>query len=493
VALDFARPWWHPVKAVPVVVRQHAVLIAASFLLVTYLAVFYVSRNSVFGDEEHYLRLANSLIQGKFSGEKIGDVQLTDKLRNPGYPAFLALFKMIGVGLMGVKVVQLLLTLASVAILTRLLKSLAVANRLPTRSATVVFLMVSALNVQFAYYAANISSESTMILAVSVFLSCLYQEPSNRAGAGAGLAAGMGFMLRPTILYLPFLIALVRIRDRRWRIPMVVLVAVYSLFLAGSGWFNLRHNGVFAIGPLEGTSYFSNLGFWQHKMPDVRLRRHYDGIVMGHEHMERPTPDEIATAVMRFESDWDAVDAITHTTLTDEDRAYILRRGGDVKHPSRWGANYGFAYHRARGKALGRITLEHVLDEPFYYLRTRLYNGLRLFFPNIDPTKWKEMGMVGRVQALWATLSGFITFICGLAMVGVMLYRRQLDRASASLACGVIFYFWAVHIPMNLAARYTIPIQLPAIVLVSLALTRLWNPDTQTRKSGRPAVAPAHA
>ncbi|MBP9201939.1 MAG: glycosyltransferase family 39 protein [Gemmatimonadales bacterium] len=178
-------PWGTP--------RFLAAVLLASGLLKLALAVA-VRHHDAILDEGAYLELAQGLAAGRgFAGT----------FRPPGYPAFMAFWLWLGAGTLGIRLVQVALSLASTVLLHRI-----VAREAGERAARVAVL-VFAFDPLLVAFSHRLWSETLFIALFLVALDQLLlvaREPGWRRVALTGLVLGASALVRPMVVTsLPFI------------------------------------------------------------------------------------------------------------------------------------------------------------------------------------------------------------------------------------------------------------------------------------------------
>ena len=86
---------------------------------------------------------------------------------------------------------------------------------------------------------------------------------------------------------------------------------------------------------------------------------------------------------------------------------------------------------------------------------------------------WRSLrssGVVGKLRALYPTVLTLTLFAIGLPFAVAQTAGGRASFTSTRHLWLVILYAWAVHIPMTIQSRYTVPLHMPALMLVALAL-----------------------
>ena len=191
----------------PALRRDHVLwaMLGASLLLKLALAILVDGHQPVL-DEVAYLGLARTLAgEGRFTGT----------FRPPLYPAFMALFLVTGLGTLGVRVAQALVSTVSAALVYR------IAGRLFDRRTARIGAALFAFNPVLIAFSHRLWSETLFILLLLVALDLLVTAARSRGRLPwlvAGATLGLAGLARPLILtFVPLLLPWAVLQLVRWR------------------------------------------------------------------------------------------------------------------------------------------------------------------------------------------------------------------------------------------------------------------------------------
>ncbi len=151
-----------------------------------------VSEPTLRFDEPRYWAEANNLLKSDvfFDGAKYAhDMPLTAFI-------FAGFMKLTGAGLVGCKILLVLVSTATIYIIGRLAYSL-----VPTRFTLFLGASLAAIYPFFIYYSSLILSETFFVLVVSLYFLQLFNEGKTQNGWILGGLTGLSHYIRPTLMY----------------------------------------------------------------------------------------------------------------------------------------------------------------------------------------------------------------------------------------------------------------------------------------------------
>jgi hypothetical protein len=451
--------------------------IAALFIINFFSALiaFYMANSGTFMDAKDYWFIAEGLTKGKFTSWYFLDTYYPETLRTPGYPLFLFLVKSVWNAEILVKLIQLGLYYCSLLLAYKLVRKLSGSNNVPA----VVFLFLTAVNIQIPFYSGYISPETICIfLTISFMYILIVKERNFKNAVVLGLIAGLLFSMRPAFLLFPVLLtSYILFFNRKSAKFALIQLSVFGLTLLPFAAWNYTHHGVFKPTPLEGGAGVANIGYWSFKLPVGYTERFYWNSTVTPDwtnpvHM--PEAEREANRI-RFEAEWLQLLASQRNLLSQEDSQNIKLMKSD-KNPGIF-ILYNSQYTLAREKNLWNGLMQHIREEPLFYLKTRVYSFFRVYFTGINTRDLAENPSVsGKLKTLYPFAVTFTCILLGLmlSLIYFVLKRKKMENGLKLLLL-ISLYQGLVHIPFAIQARYTVPVHFCILIMVSIILPRLFK------------------
>lgn len=464
-------------------VSRSTVLVTLLFLIHAAVAAcfLFVGADMVSGDQEMYWNLARALSQGRYTFWLSLSHYAPDTVRTPGYPCFLLLCQTLSDTIIFAKFMQGVLYLASISLVLATLRLLDPA----ASSAAPLFLILLLPNLQVAYYIPQILSEIVMVflIALAVFLHYRIADHTIK-WASLGILWGLIYEVRPMFLLFPLYSLLIELfvnrragRPARQLITRYVAAfASFALVLVPYAVWNYSAHGVVSVTPLEGGGGVLHNAFWQFRLPG------YKGYPGNHAHCywynsfsDEPIrfvgADERDRYVQEYNEEWDNIDAQCSGELLESDEQMLA---SCPSHPELL-PTYNAHYTICRERQLKQRWLSHIAKDPLYFAVTRAYAAVRLFVTGIHYSQLETPGWRGYVRAHYPFAVTFCTFILGGIWITGALWRGIIDVHRYMHVIVMITYVWLVHVPLATQSRYTIPVHLLFIMLLSIAIVRTFS------------------
>lgn len=437
-------------------------------------AVVAATLHTVSGDQYTYLGYADGLLHGRYSYWYFLPDYIPDTFRNPGYPLFLLLLKAVGLPELGVRMVQVGLYVATIALLLKIAARREAPHSWLLRN---LFLLLLLPNVQLAYFAAVIFPEVLVAFLVAAYgaVALLWPTGTWKRTIALALLAGLIFQARPIFILFPLAqLALDFWLDRKaafsW-VQAVVLLSVFGSTMLPYALWNQHHHGVLKPTSLEGGAGVMQIGFWALRMPGYHETRYW-GNQMGEEVISFTDSAAIPAHIAAFNREWDAIDAQCAPLLTARDRRYLPQ----MRQHHNLFPTYSSAYTIKREKLLMQANLANIRREPGYYLKTRLYTLVRLWVTGVQVGAWRAAASpLAKIKVLYPAVVSGVTFLLALVSIGWALLRQRSLYASRTwwLSLALVVYFGVVHLPFAIQARYTVPVRTWLLLSIALAIGAL--------------------
>lgn len=451
--------------------RPFLILLALNVLVSV--VVFFAFHGKKSGDQDTYLGYAEGLAHGRYSYWYFLPDYLPDTFRNAGYPVFLFLVRSVTKSILVLALIQLALYFYAIWLALQTLSRLGGPANYQSRN---LFLLLLLPNVQGPYFAAVVYPEILVMFLVMLYYHVVLTQSAGswRRTVVLGLLAGVLVQVRPVFLFFPVLqIGFDWLYERRaFRAP---LAAAFLLLFGGTlipyGLWNYKHHGVFKVTSLEGGGGVMQIGFWALRMPSYR-EQHYWTNTMGDEIIQFVDPADVPGYIDAFNAEWAAINRECAPLQSHQDSVYGPMMRLRIPHLF---PTYSSAYTRKREELLVKYTIDHIRDEPGYFLKTRLYTLVRLWVTGIQRRDWfAATSAVQRLKVVYPALVSGFTFLLALVCIPWALVRRRLWQVPAfMLALGLVGYFGVLHLPFAIQARYTIPVRLLFFLCIAQAVSSL--------------------
>ena len=440
-------------------------LLALNFFVA--LLIFVLSIDSFFPDQNDYIALAKGILNGRFSSYFYLDHYYPATLRSPGYPIFLAIFLSLSENILIIKFAQLFIYFFSIYLCLSILKHL-VRGDLPQY----IFLVLSTICIQIPFYSALISTELvTIFLIVLILYFLLTKEPDNMfSNLVTGILLAILVMVKPAFVLLPFMLLVIVLFFNRVQFRKYLLIFIF--FLLGCVPFsalNFHHHGVFKPTTIEGMATIAHMGYWNFKLP-TGYRSKFDSyhtiIVADLFNPFKYSDNEIINNIQEFEEQWRVINIQLEPYLPESfaDDLSIMQEEGSIF------PTYPSDYVIQREKLLTASIIQNVKNDPSYFIKTRIYNFFRVFFTGINPANLSsEASAFSKVQMLLAFAISFSIIFCGFLFISFFILRNWQNISHEILIIySFILYTAGVHIPFSVQARYSVPIHLCLLILLSI-------------------------
>lgn len=442
-------------------------LLTLNFLAIA--GIFYFSSRVEFPDANSYLYMAKGFKNGVFSSWYFLPVYSPETLRNWGYPFFVYLCQSVYDTPITVKLVQLLMQFATVILALKIIEHFN--KEIIFRS---LFLLLLLPNLQIAYYAGQVASETPSIFFIVLFYFCWFKLSDNwKKYIILGIISLIIFQLRPSYLLLPFCIVGYKLLFDRTNLKYsAVYLFLFIISLLPFAFWNKSAHGVFKVTPLEGGAGAANLGFWSFRLPDGYNPKFYWDATFSKD-LTQPVfanDNERKQYQLEYEQEWFEMNKKLESFITKEDSIRLLFYR--QKNYKLWEV-MSSGYTNAREKLLTEYLVKDIKANPVYYLKTRLYTAARLWFTGINKREFEKATLMGKLKLLYPFLVTFVFIFCGLLFILFSFFRKWLSFKQFWPLLLIIIYYGLVHIPFVIQARYTVPVHIFILMLLSLTIGRL--------------------
>jgi hypothetical protein len=449
--------------------QRSAFLFLCGLAALSVLAGFYIGTRSSFPDSNGYLNMAKGFHYGKFSSWYFLPVETPETLRTWGYPFFIYLCQLISKSTFIVQLIQLLLHFGSLALLLRMIRHFN-----PAYSYRNIFLILLIPNIQIAYYSGQIASEAPNIFFIVLFFYIWYVWKDEwKKYLVLGLVAAAIFQLRPVFLAFPFFLVLNNLLIKRKHVALqFMFLAIFTLLLLPFGFWNKKHHGIFKITPLEGGAGAAHLGYWGFKLPAGYSNTYYWTPTF-YGDLTQPSfvsQEEKQNNIKIYEDEWKFVIAELQPFFTKEDSIRMSYMANGKGGPGMFITLSG-QYANARESLLRQVIVRNIKANPGYYLKTRLYTLVRMWFTGINAQEYaKANSLKAKIQMLYPFLVTFTFIFCGLLFLLFALLRGWLRWDKYYHLILLIVYFGIVHVPFLIQARYTVPVHMFILLLTAMVI-----------------------
>lgn len=425
------------------------VVITAVFLRLLLFSVIALTNQENFlqPDSGGYMALAENLNRhGVFSSASEAPYA-PEYNRTPVYPAFLALLKTAGLGVKGIVIAQLILSVAGIMLVMYLCSTVLGLSKL---SAAVAGLIIAS-DIPSIVLVNSLLTETlfTFLLATAVItLILFYKKKTFKHLVVSGLFFGLCSLCRPSAVFLPLFAAAALVfalwnEKKKALAGALILMAVYAMTV--SPW--LMRNKLLFGGPFLSTISYDNLLFVQgggvRSVTDaISLEEAKNRIALEY---EAKYAEELKTAGL-----------LASKRLEGEMAKDII-----LAHPFIYASNYT--------KAVFGFLFKPIRNDIDIML------GLTDRRTSLDTWGQKAGGFFARLLAstspftLAASFFQFavllaVYFFTGLALISA----RQLDKGAVLVTAAVILYFCLISGAPEIYARFRVPVVPMLAVLAAM-------------------------
>lgn len=437
--------------------------------IIVSLVIFKISSANAFPDEKGYWIMGKSILDGKFSSWYTLSKYYPETLRTPGYPLFLAFCQLFSNSTIFVKIFQLLFYFASIFLCTLILKI----NH-STYLLRNLFLLILIPNIQIVFYAGCVSSEilTTFFLVLTTYLFLLKRSLSN--AVFIALTCYAMFILRPAFLLFPsiFILYFIIIEKKNFKYYFL-FTSTYLVLLIPFGIWNKVNHGIFKITPIEGGGGVAHLGFWQLKLPDGYTEKFYWGNSTSHDYTQPKlySINEQNQNAKLFEAEWTVLSSELKKYESAEDSVYLdyMRKNNPgifLLHNSK--------YTLARESALWKLTRQNIINDPLYYLESRIYHFARVYVTGINIKNLeKSTSLLNKIKNIYPFIVTLIFIFLGMLFITICLLFKKVKFDKSFVYILSMWYCGIIHLLFVIQSRYTIPVHLIVLTILSLTIFQI--------------------
>ena len=456
----------------PRISQKVLAVLLSLILMVVSLSVFFLSTQRPSPDTVSYLNMGKGLIEGRFSQWYYLESYYPETLRSPGYPLFTAITSRISNSVWSVLIVQYACLLLAYYLCIRIIYK--VVDDAGIRGlTTIIFLAMAILSIQLPFYSGQIVPQAvSSFLMVSFFYVYLLHKHTILSGLIQGCILAGIFQLTPSFLLFPLIVFTASIWKREIFRAQIASLIVFIISTLPFGLWNLNNHGVFKITPLEGGAGVAHMSYWQYKLPKNYSESFYWGNNTGDDliYPFRLSEQEVALNRIRYEYEWEQILTSISHLKTEEDLSWeqIMKD----KNPGQF-ILHNSAYVQAREEQLWNKTIEHMIENPYYYIKTRVYGFFRSYVTGIsEQALYNSKNLLQYFNTLYPFFISLILILFGTLFIT---FRIIINWGKVAFEVKMIFfmviYFGLIHTPFVTQARYTAPVHILILVLLAIFIS----------------------
>jgi hypothetical protein len=422
-------------------------------------------------DQFSYVEMARGILKGNFSSWHNAPFDAPENLRNWGYPFFLSISLFFSDNLWLPKVMQFILFISMgfsgvILIGKKDEKSFLRRN---------LFLILLIASPQIAYYQGLLIAEGVVIsLVIAIAVLHLSQKESIKKYLMLAMLCYCIYAMRPVYLFLPFLYATYFgvSKKIRWRYLGIYCLAFIIMLMPYAAW-NKKNHGVFSITPIDGAAALNlYVGYWLFKLPDGQTM--YDPVmarVRGD--LLRPnfySEKEKAQFAEDFIKEQKMIYAESFAQLSDGDKSkieYMINHAGDKN----LFLNYPLKFVLKDKEITIKTVVDHIMEDPMYYIKTRLYMLFRMWVSGVDSNKYANCEKTSCISLLYPAITTFSIILLGFIFVSFKALQCGVFRRRYELLFMIIVYHAVFALPFSIQARYTVPVHALILFLIASVVT----------------------
>jgi hypothetical protein len=441
-------------------------LLAINFITAT--VSFFIAYQQDFPDAKGYISMSESFGFFKFSSWYFLSDYYPETFRTPGYPFFIFMINGVFKSINAVKIIQLLLYFIS------LLLGISILNKIShnNKKTISIFLVLSSLNIQIPFYSGYISAES-----LTIFLTILYsyifivKDFNYKNNILLGIISAAIFIVRPSFLLFPFglLILHLLIFKENKKYYLINGLVYFILLIPFSFWNKINHN-VFKPTTIEGGAGVAHMAYWSFKLPNGYTENFYWGNNTGYD-LTNPfklTKNEQLNNKIKFENEW-------NNMLLSLSKYNSKKDSLNIQYMKKNNPGFFFIYNseytKKREELLWKKTIEHIKEDFRFYIQTRLYTLFRLYYTGINFNDWnKSKSISEKIKILFPFIITFSFILIGGLVTIICLFKKLFSDKYISFLILLILYQGFIHVFFVIQSRYTIPVHLLILILLSFII-----------------------
>ena len=435
--------------------------------LIVGVLIFSISCKAYFPDSLGYWLMAKSMFLGKYSSWYTLDTYYPETLRTPGYPIFLAMCQLVSDSTFLPKFLQLLIYFSIVYLCIKIIEKIN-----PNIVYKNIFLFILIPNVQIVYYTGLISAEilNTFFVILSMYLLVLKRSSINVILLAFSCYAA--FIIRPSFLLFPFVMFVyLVISNKKDLLKAILFIVAYVALLIPFGMWNKMNHGIFKITTIDGAAGAMHMGYWALKLPDGYTEPFYWGHNTEYD-LTRPhfyTKDQELENVKIYEKECSEIWNTAKKYESIEDSLNIV----EMKKNTKIFVIHNSKYTIEREKLLMKANIRNILNDPVYIVKSKIYEFVRFYVTGINYKKLKNCNTLSDyVNTIYPTLVTLIFIFFGLIYTTVLILFKRVRFKYALCFILLFWYYGVMHLPFSIQARYTIPIHLLILSIISISILR---------------------
>ena len=432
---------------------------------------FILASNINFPDSKGFWLMSEGINYGRFSSWYFLDTYYPETLRTPGYPLLLTFLRFFYDSQLFIKITQLAAYFTSLFLCYQIVNHFSNNNK----KATVVYLSLTAINIQIPYYSGYITADIWCILFTSAFVNILLLKPKTTSFAILlGIIAGLNFLMRPAFLLFPFVLTLWYLVKNKSQFKYnLIHLFIFCITLLPFTYWNYKNHHSITPTPIEGGAGVSHIGYWSYRLPKGYQEKYYWGNVIPDD-LTNPfkfTDEEYLKNKVEFEKEWEEIIAETNPLNKEIDLKNIAYMSG---HNPGIFKLYNSEYTIAREKLLKKKIKEHIISDPVFYIKTRMYSFFRLYFTGINKVDLeRSLTVTSKIKTLYPFLITFSCICIGFFLSTFLIIKNKILRNSEiGLIILLCLYQGVVHAFFTVQGRYLVPVHLLILILLTISVTK---------------------
>ena len=168
-----------------------------------------------------------------------------------------------------------------------------------------------------------------------------------------------------------------------------------------------------------------------------------------------------------FNKEWNYIDSACAQYLTASDS--IIYKNMNV-YPSFF-KTYNTKYTLEREKLLRKLTIDNMKNDLFFTFKVKLFTLVRSWVTGIQKSDFENNNYFIRIRAIYFSGVSGLLFFASLILIPFAFIKRKLAWKNTSTILILLIYYGLIHLPFAIQARYTIPLRLVLLFILSQAIS----------------------